>query len=260
MRGYDGRMSLPPFDAVMDPNVQKWMFIIFGFGALLALVYAVAMARKKKDILPIYLFLAGIASYPVEAMADMLGQCWFPEVGQIVGYKTFGHSIPLFHVLCYAFYFPPAITWMVYRFERGVTVRWLLKLFFLLPIPCYLFEILPIHYHVWIYYGNQPFMIPPGWPLHWGGPGSATFLILTAIITYKALPYLRGWRKVAVIPLMPVSVAGTYSAYALIVNSTLSSMSKLVTSAGAIGSMLTGLFCVWLAGKWLLEKPLPEYL
>ncbi len=256
MKVFEGR-PLPPVDVVMDPVVQKWMFILFGIGALLALVYAIAMSKKKRDILPLCLFAGGVLAYFNEAWGDSLALVWFPSIGQIVGYETFGHPIPLFHVLCYAFYFPPAMTWLVYKFQRGVSIRWLMTLFFLVAVSGGSFELLPIHYKAWLWYGDEVFKAF-GYPL-WAAFAAAGWFILPSILVFKALPYLPGWRRIGVIPLVPVGFAASLAAMGYVVQSALNAAKgRGLIAAGEIVSMALGVYLVWLSGKLLSEKPVQE--
>jgi hypothetical protein len=67
-----------------------------------------------------------------------------------------------------------------------------------------------LYMNLFFYYGHQPFWFTR-FPLWWGAV-NATIPIVSVTLVYLLRPHLRGWRILAVVPLIPVVQAGVSAA------------------------------------------------
>ena len=257
----ESRVWIPPYDFAVDPTVHKWALIILGAMAASVVVLVVMQAVRTKDMLPIYLFIGAVVTMSVEPFVDVQGLCWYPEVNSIPGYTSIGRTIPLYLVFVFMFYFPPAILFILNRCQKGMTAGWLVKFYLAVVLAAFLFEPLPLHYKLWTYYGDQAFVINingwlnAGFPLFFGFANGGC-VVLTGVALFKVLPYLPGWKKIAVIPLMPVFVVGFWTCCAFYVSTPLNTfLGVWATRLGTVAMALTSLLVVWLAGQLVSEKP-----
>lgn len=259
----EGKVWIPPYDFAINPTVDHWALIICGAFAFLVLVFAVIYAWNKKDMLPIYLFIAAGISTSVEPFVDVLGLCWYPEVGSVPGYRCIGRTIPLYLVFVWMFYFTPAILLILNRCQKGMTATWFMTFYLATAVGAFVFEILPLHYHMWTYYGAQPFVININGFLNFGFPLFYAFVnvvcvSLTGVAIHKVLPYLPGWKKIAIIPLMPVFTLAAWSGPGFYISTTMNIFPFIGLGVTRLGTIVTALICIlliWLAARVAAEKP-----
>jgi len=245
----EGNVWLPPYDAALDSTVHMWALIAFGALALGSFAFAAGKAWRDRDGLPLILFLGSLAMATIEPYVDAQGLCWYPEIGTIPGYRSIGRTIPLYIVLVFCFYVAPAMIVVVDRCRKGVmSAGWLLKFYLVTVLLATLFEPIPLHYGMWSYYGYQPFVIL-GFPV-WFAFVNTACVLLTAVAAYKLLPWLPGWRRILLIPIVPVLGIGFWSACGFFASSTLNTfLGQPATSIGALATMLTCVGAIWLAGS-----------
>jgi hypothetical protein len=142
--------------------------LVFGVGALLALVYCVHLARKDRKIWPLMVWVSGAPMTLWEPMQNIVTHVSYPEIGQHTAFEIYDLKMPVYLVLLYMTYFGLLVPWLMKRIEAGVTVRWLMKAYFGVVVFAAAFEPIPVHVMDWYrYYGdNQPlqfFEIPIWW-------------------------------------------------------------------------------------------------
>lgn len=248
----EGRLWLPPYDASLSSTAHGWALFVFAALALGAFAFALIKAKRDRDWLPVFLFLASLAMSTIEPYVDAQGLCWYPEIGTIPGYRNVGRTIPLYIIFVFCFYVAPAMIIVIDRCKNRITAGWLLKFYLLTVVLAALFEPIPLHYGLWSYYGHQPFVFL-GFPV-WFAFVNTACVLLTGVALYKVLPYLRGWKRILVVPLAPVFGIGAWSACGFFVSTTLNRFhGELITSIGAVATMLTCVGAIWLAGTMAAE-------
>lgn len=116
-----------------------------------------------------------------------------------------GRPIPLFAVVGYAMAFGGCtiIAMEVLRRKgpQALWGTWATTILFLAA-----FEFFAIRTESYVYYGDQPLRLF-GWPTWWG-PLNGLVVISSAVVITVARPYLRGWRVLTVVPLVPAMDTG----------------------------------------------------
>jgi len=142
--------------------------LVYGVGALLALIYCVQLARKGRVIWPLMVWIGGAVMTLWEPMQNIVTHVSYPQIGQHTAFEIYNLRMPVYLVLLYVTYFGVAVPWLMTRIEAGVTVGWLMKAYFSVVVAAAAFEPVPVHVMDWYrYYGdNQPlkfFGIPIWW-------------------------------------------------------------------------------------------------
>jgi hypothetical protein len=227
---------------------------IFTIGVTLPLVVFVILAvrqlRKERDTLPLLCLAGGALCMFMEPVVDVLGQCWFPRTNQWIGLETFGRPIPMFMWPVYT-WFIGGQAYLFYRaFTKGLTRTRLMQLWLLVWGVNVVLETPGIWMNVYTYYGKQPFNLW-GLPLWWP-PVNATMPIVAGFALWKLLPYLRGWRVLGVIALLPMADGLTNGAIGLPVWSALNTrLGFWATYPAAVVTFGLGAFTVWALGTAL---------
>lgn len=228
------------------PNsVQHTAIAICGALALASLVFCLVRARRDRSALPLYLFAAGALAVFFEPYPDLLGAAVFPEQDQIGWISTFGRHIPMYIGLTYLFYWAPAWLWIIDRFRRGITPRAFWATCGVMVVATCLIELVPLHFGLWTYYGEQPFRIG-GFPLWWAFVNGHSF-IASGVVLVLLLRLLPANRWFVLVPVMPAVVLATHTGGAMLGFSTVSSTSSAaVTTAGTLGAMAFTVLMFWI--------------
>ena len=191
-------VALPPESMVMPADWQLYVTVAFGIAALISWFYALRMALSTRDALPVFVMLGGTACVLAEAPVDILGMCYWPEIGQWSVYETFGRQIPLTAAFAYMTFYGGVVLASLQQFRSGATYVQICKWFCFWMVMEFTWEPIPIMNGVWTYYGAQPFRLfefPLWWPpVNTVGAYSAAFLL------FKLLPHLKGAARLLVIP------------------------------------------------------------
>jgi hypothetical protein len=195
----------PPWDMVMNQTGQTvfTVFVIIPWVVLLALAGR-ALVRDRSAA-PLLFMLGGMCSIVMEPVVDVMGMCFFPIHGQWVGLETFaGRPVPIFMWPVYS-WFVGGQAFLLWRtLQRGTLTgprlwrHWLTAwgVNIVLETPGVLMG-------VYTYYGAQPFNLW-GLPLWWPAV-NATMPVVAAFGVHKSWPHLRGWRLLAIVPLVPMA-------------------------------------------------------
>jgi hypothetical protein len=198
----------PPFDAAIDPDVQRWVTGCVAAAAFAALIAAVVHWRRSGKPTFLLLFLGGGAMMALEPLVDTVGACWFPEVNSWVVFHGYGRPLPLWLCLTYFFYFGigVGVTWELMR--RGLTRGQLWSLFVAGMLGDFVLEATLLHFDTYVYYGWQPLVLLK-FPLWWA-PVNALITMIAGAVVYRYESHLtRGWRQLLIIPLtLSVSAGG----------------------------------------------------
>jgi hypothetical protein len=191
----------PPLGMHM-PQVAQAIFTVGG-GIPLAIAIAIAIRRIRAGEGPLLAFclLGGALCCFYEPMVDVLGLVYLPQHGAIGTFTFVGRQMPLFVPLEYPWYVGGLAYITCRRFERGIDVRGVFKLWVTFILVNYALEAPGLLTNVYTYYGKQPFNIW-GHPLVWGTANALTALLAGALV-FGVKPHLgRGWRLIGVAPLI----------------------------------------------------------
>ena len=232
----------PPL-IVMNPQAQAVMEILMGLCALIGVSYLCREAIRHKTWLPVMLILGTFPAVFYEPLTDLLGLCIYPQIGQHTYIQTFGRKIPIYLMLAWLWYFGPFVWFFKKLFDRGIPAAVWWKIYIGSAIGCTVFELLPLHYELWHYYGAQPLVLLK-MPIWWGLVNPVA-IIGPGYVFHRLGSYLQGPRVLLAIPLLGMSISGIHVAASLPVSSALNTnYGTAVTLLGAILSvMVTILIC-----------------
>jgi hypothetical protein len=229
-------------------HIENWATALAGLGAVGSFLFCVRAARRGRSALPLYLFVGGALTCFVEPFIDTMGHAIFAQEDRIPWTSSFGRHIPAYIGLTLMFYVAPAYLALLGLFDKGITARRFLMLCGSAVAATIVFEVVPMHYDLWRYYGPQGVQFGQV-PLWWGFV-NAHGLVGTAVVLHLLRRVLPERGLVLLVPLMPalfvaVHTAGSVAGY-LAINSTTSK------AAAYVGTLATcGLCSVFF---WLYSK------
>ena len=97
----------------------------------------------------------------LEAMADAMLLIWHPTDGQWNLFHAFGHYVPIWVAAVFYWSFGGQAVWFLHDLRAGVTRAKLWKLYWFFAFTDLLFEMPPLWFDVYVYYGTQPLAWPP---------------------------------------------------------------------------------------------------
>lgn len=150
--------------------------------ALVVTEWVYRRSSRETRWVNLLLLTAGGLSFLLEPLADALLNIWHPALGQWTLITAFGHSVPVW--VCGVFYwaFGGQAVWMLSALRRGATSVELWRLYWIFAFTDLLFEMPPLWFHVYSYYGSQPLVWNPWLPLPLYLPfGNALVPVLAAI-------------------------------------------------------------------------------
>jgi hypothetical protein len=230
----------------LSENVLFYTQLIFGLGAIASSLFCVSRAWKTKSMVPIYILIGGGLCSLYEAYADVGGLAIYPEIGVPMLIDELGRKIPLYVLYIYLFFFPTPFLLLIDRIEAGVTFKQWLSIAGFACISTVVFELLPLHYKVWTYYGYYPVKIldhPPIW-----GIMNAQSVLSGAAALALILRYLKPAQHFYLIAIVPVVFFGLHFAVAMPTYTALNSTTN--PAIIILGNLLTvmlaiGAVCFW---------------
>ena len=226
-------------------HIENWATAVAAVGAAGAFAFCLRHSLRHRSPLAMFLFVGGALTVLIEPFPDVLGRARFAQLDRIKWTGALDSQIPMYIGLVYMFYLAPAYVLLLDAFQKGITRRTFGIVCAALVGGATVFEVTPLHYDLWRYYGSQGLKVGK-FPIWWGfvnGQG----LIATAVVLFGLLKLLPERRQFLIVPLMPpiflgVHTAGSFFAY-LTVGTTTNS------TATFFGTLATdGLCCVFL---WL---------
>ena len=198
-----------PFGLHMSSGWQDVYTVVLVVSMLLLGVFAIRLAVREHDLLPIALLAGGALCTVLEPLVDVLGLCWYPRYGQVHLFETFGRPIPVYVLFGYT-WFMGGLTIVAYRLLQTKGPDVLLRLYPLLILVEAPFELLAVHTQVYVYYGDQPLSLW-AWPIWWGFVNTAV-PIVAAVLFWTFHGELSGWRLALVVPVLIMVDAGVNAA------------------------------------------------
>lgn len=185
-------LAMPPVDAVFNASVGN-IAISFYFALALALLWW-GMRQPDKRLIIAAMLVGGAITSTVEPLLDVATGAFHPLVGQDAAFTFMGRGIPLWVVVCYAIYFGGFGALNLFAFNKGITRRgvWL---WFLAPLlGDALIEEVMLHFNLYYYYGNQPFVLLK-FPLYQpAGNSTGELLGVTALFFLRPWLGASAWR------------------------------------------------------------------
>ena len=240
---------MPPTPSYGIPDTVEYPAIaICAALALASLIFCVVLARRRRSMLPLYLFAAGALTVFFEPYPDVLGLAVFPQEGQVHWISGLGRDIPMYIGFIYLFYWAPAWLTMVDLLQRGITPRRYWALCGIMVVATCAIELIPLHFRMWQYYGSQPLRLG-GFPLWWGFINGHSF-IASSVVLVLLLRVLPANRRFLLVVLMPAVVLAVHTGGAMPGYSTVATTSNpTVTWLGTLGAMA---FCTLLCWVYSL--------
>lgn len=212
------------------------------------IVAAVLACKRYRSLAPLYMVLGGLVAVSMEPIITLLGHAIHPQLGAIVMFEAVDRTIPWHIGLGYLAVFGTVYLILYPRMVAGsLTAKFLWKVFLCTALVYLLFEIVPLAYGLWVYYGYQP--LRP-WhnmaPIAWNFLNSASE-IGSATLMYVALGRLRRSGQILLIPLAAVGAVMTHVGAGLPMYVALNSaMPGWVMQMAAAASVLLCFTLVWL--------------
>ncbi|MCX2930061.1 hypothetical protein ORI20_07240 [Mycobacterium sp. CVI_P3] len=158
-------LAEPPWEMTTPATAQTVITVIL---TIVVAVFVAAAAREwyltGRPIFALTLIGGLVCSFN-EATVDVLGHCYFPLDGWI-GYTAFGRGVPVWVILAYVVFFGGLSYLMAKAFRAGATRRTMWTGIGVFGVLNVLLEIPMLGSGLYVYYGNQPFMIA-GFPISW---------------------------------------------------------------------------------------------
>jgi hypothetical protein len=185
-------------------HANHTMFWIFSAGTIVMVVVSVTMAlaetRRMRSALPLAVFLSAALWLPNEPFVDAILGFQYAVHSPVILFTLWHRVIPLpvLGVGAMFFIFP----WVLYRMVlAGVTMRRIVEISLVAGVIDWVMEWPAIHWHMFEYYGHNPSRIL-GLPLTSMVQNCFIYALMAAAILLAA-PYLKGWRSLLFIPVIP---------------------------------------------------------
>jgi len=180
--------GLPPdLQSNVSPGVVLGAFAAI---ALASAVYAVYLALRRRDLVPVVVCLGALVCAFNEPIYDLLGKIVYAG-NHPMAYAYFGRQIPWFLVVGYL----PWVGLLPYLLARamrdGVSRRTLHLFAFGSFVSVAIVETLGTSFHAWAYYGDAPlkFLVV--------APQMAPVPIVGGFLLFAVADRLVGWKRVA---------------------------------------------------------------
>ena len=239
-------------------SFQEQLFInaLFGLVALVAVIYAVHVARQEKTRYPYFLLVGAGLATAWEAFADVYGQCIFPEIDQITWVELIGRKIPLYMGFCYIFYVTAPVLWLIRRLQAGITVAQWWKYYGVAVVLVATFELLPIHLDWWRYYGENQVFVVLGYPAWWWFVNAQAVFVISAMLhLLRRSGVLSENHSFLLIPLVPMLTWCAGGSAAMPVFATLTSTADVrIITAACILSTLLSFMNIWITSRLVIRR------
>jgi hypothetical protein len=238
-------MPIAPIYGLSD-TVLFYTQLLFGLGAIASALFCCYRAWKTKSMVPVYILIGGGICSLYEAYADVGGLAIYPEVGVPMLIDELGRKIPLYVLYIYLFFFPTPFLLLIDRIEAGVSFKQWLMIAAGACVSTVVFELVPLHYKVWTYYGYYPLKIlehPPVW-----GIMNAQSVLGGAAALALILRWLKPSQHIYLIALVPMVFFGVHFAVAMPTYTALNSTTNppIIVLANLLTVMLAfGAVCFW---------------
>ena len=192
----------PVFTSDVHPTV---VLALFGTLATAGAVYAIAMAVRLRDAVPIMVCVGALVCAFNEPIYDILGKIAYAE-DHPMAYTLMGREIPWFLVIGYLPWVGVAPWILSRRMETGISRRALHLFAAATFLSVALVELLGTSLDAWTYYAP----IPIEWLVV--APQMAVCPLLGAFLLYALAPWAQGRRRLLMVAPPMVALPATYAA------------------------------------------------
>jgi hypothetical protein len=224
--------------------------VLFGVVGLLALAYCIHLARAERKRYPLFVFLgAGLAVF-YEPINNVLGHCTYPEISQVTWLETFGRRIPTYIGPVYFFYFSAPVLWLMGRIRAGVSVRQWWRYYAIGVVVCTCFELIPLHYGWWKYYGDNQGLRVGGFPMWWWFTNPMCLFAMATLFHFLREHVITDRLSPVLVVLWPMALFATHGSAAIPIFTALNSTSStVVTTLATLLTIGLALMVMALTGK-----------
>jgi hypothetical protein len=224
-----------------------------------SLLYSLILARKERDLFPLFVFAGAGLAVLLEPVGDIFTQVVYPHLNQVSLFSAWGRNIPLWMGPNYVFFFcVPVLLFLRYCVRPDISARAWWLTYAALVVLVAASEMPGIAAASWKYYGANPPLSFHTYPV-WVGFNNAQCLVSTAVGIYglRALG-IRGARSVLLVALVPLLIAGTHIAPSLpVATATHSNSSSLTVNIAAAVTIALNILMVWV-GLQLVRAARPR--
>lgn len=192
-----------PVEMAVQPLWQAGLtYSQFGIALLVTAMIWVRSAPAHRGV-HLMLLAAGACSFLLEALADAMLLIWHPVIGQWTLFSAFGHHVPVWVSGVFWWAFGGQAVWMLMLLRRGASRAELWKLYAFFAFTDLLFEMPPLWFDVYRYYGEQPLVWLPWIPLPMYLPfGNALVPVFAALAAWGVeRTFVSKAARLAVLPL-----------------------------------------------------------
>jgi hypothetical protein len=247
----------PPVEGVA-PHASTLFFNVFIFIPLaIALIVAIRHIKQGKGPLLLYCIIGGAFAATLEPVVDVLGLVYLKENGAVGTFTVLDRTLPVYICFVYPWYVGGLGYLGCRLFQGGITRKALFQLWALDCVIDVFLETPGILAKTYSYYGHQPFKVL-GFPLWWGFVNPIMPMVAGAMI-YRLLPHLRGWKLLAVIPILPMAdgLANGATAWPMWITLNQQDVPYVVTYLAAFVTLGLALYSVWIISL-VVARPAEE--
>jgi hypothetical protein len=248
--------AIPAHPQSRMPLTPEIIFTIF-LGIPVAILLAVGirhLAAGKRPVLLVCL-LGGLCACVWEPIVDTMGLCYIKLGAEVSTYTILERTMPLFIPFVYTWYVG-GLAYVAYRlYAAGITARGMFALYLTDVFVNIWLESPGVLMGAYEYYGSQPLNIW-GLPLWWTLMNPLMPMIGGALI-YRLEPFLRGWRILAIVALIPMVDGITNAAigWPMWISLNAGDISLVWTHLTALMSFSLALFVVWMLSLLVARPP-----
>lgn len=234
----------PPTGLVM-PLVWQMVFLIStSIVLVVTTAFAIRMLIRERDWVPLLSVFGGLlVPLTIEFIYGPAGLLWYPPIGQIPFIQAAGISVPLFVATGDCFWYGPAMVLFGGLVSKADSKKKIWLLFGAVLVIDILMEIPGTAVGVFNYYGNQGIRLG-GFPLWWLIQNGAMTVFVAWIIKQLRQSYLKGWRAILIIPIIPCLATASISFLALFAWLGIHTTSPWLVQGGTLASMAVALLAV----------------
>ncbi|CAI7979662.1 conserved membrane hypothetical protein [Frankia sp. Hr75.2] len=176
--------------------------ISLGLFTLVALGYCVWLARRDRKVWPLMVWAGGAPMALWEPMQNIVTHVVYPEIDQHTAFEIYDRPMPIYLVLVYMCYFGIWVPLLMKKFEDYVSVRQVMRYYFITVAFAAAFEPVPVSgFKWWQYYGSSQPLKFFGIPIWWFFVNAMVIVGVAVIFTVLRRRVLTAdWQSVVFIP------------------------------------------------------------
>jgi hypothetical protein len=248
----DAGIPAPP---PLVSDVSPWLLLgVFGAIVVAAVAWAISLAVKERDFLPIACCAGALVASFNEPIYDILGKIVYAE-NNPMAFNAFGRAIPWFLVIGYLPWVGLAPYVVYKKMEAGISRRTLHIAAGLLFVSVVIIETFGNLLHLWLYYGEAPmkFLVV--------APQQVALPLLGGFLLYALAGQASGWRRpaigfvVAAVALPIVYAGASWPVYVALYSNLPAALDWLLSVVMLGLCVAMGVAATFLAEKWRAGLP-----